>query len=193
MNTYIFLLKNFFLLFNFNFICYYTFSFSISIFKKMGDKMKEYEKGIKVDDIQPYIEYCEKNGYKKVAVTEQNRKVFENKNDRKIISRITTEKHGDQEKIYLDFKNFSTHTDSLQISQESKELEITRQQIPIILSMLNTLNFEQSADNFRTRYVYKKGSVKFEIDDYKVPSMKVVALEGKDDDVERVFDEITKL
>ena len=155
--------------------------------------MKEYEKGIKVDDIQPYIEYCEKNGYTKVAVTEQNRKVFENKNDRKIISRITTEKHGDQEKIYLDFKNFSTHTDSLQISQESKELEITRQQIPIILSMLNTLNFEQSADNFRTRYVYKKGSVKFEIDDYKVPSMKVVALEGKDDDVERVFDEITKL
>lgn len=160
---------------------------------KKGDRMKEYEKGIKVDDIQPYINYCEKNSYKKISVTEQNRKVFENRNDRKIISRITIEKHGEKEKIYLDFKNFSMHTDSLQISQESKELEITKKQIPIILSMLNTLNFEQSADNFRTRYVYKKGNVKFEIDDYKVPCMKIVALEGKDEDVERVFDEISKL
>ena len=80
---------------------------------KKGDRMKEYEKGIKVDDIQPYINYCEKNSYKKISVTEQNRKVFENRNDRKIISRITIEKHGEKEKIYLDFKNFSMHTDSL--------------------------------------------------------------------------------
>ena len=40
------------------------------------------------------------------------------------------------------------------------------------------------------RYVYEKGGVKFEIDDYIRPQMKVVAIEGNKDEVDKVYNEL---
>ena len=59
-----------------------------------------------------------------------------------------------------------------------------------IKSILNVLEFYEVANNFRTRYVYQKNGVIFEIDDYTKPKMKVVAVEGVDEEVEIVCNEL---
>ena len=49
--------------------------------------MEEYEYSFKVDSIKPYIDYCEKNSYKK-SINVQNRIVYENIHNRNIIAVI---------------------------------------------------------------------------------------------------------
>ena len=44
--------------------------------------MEEYEYSYYVKDINPYIEFCEKNNYKKISEVSQHRKVFENQYNR---------------------------------------------------------------------------------------------------------------
>lgn len=58
--------------------------------------------------------------------------------------------------------------------------------MPFVLSVLDVLNFKLVADNFRTRYVYIKDDIMFEIDDYISPKMKVVAIEGEKNKVEKL-------
>lgn len=41
--------------------------------------------------------------------------------------------------------------------------------------------------------MYKKNNVTFEIDDYSKPEMKVVAIEGKKDEVDKIYSEIQDL
>lgn len=53
--------------------------------------MKEYEYSFKVKSIEPYINYCKKNGYEEVCIVTQNRIVYENRNSNHIIARVTTE------------------------------------------------------------------------------------------------------
>ena len=55
----------------------------------------------------------------------------------------------------------------------------------------NKLNDERVLK--RHRIVYKKESVKFEIDEYATPKMKVVAIEGDKDQVDRVYEELEKI
>ena len=52
--------------------------------------MVEYEYNFKVDDIGCVTKFCEENGFVLVSKTSENRVVFENKQNRKIISRLTT-------------------------------------------------------------------------------------------------------
>ena len=70
---------------------------------------------------------------------------------------------------------------------------VTSDNLKIIDSILNILEFYEVANNFRTRYVYKKNGVKFEIDDYTSPKMQVIAIEGDEDEVECVYKEIKSL
>lgn len=157
----------------------------------MGDKqMIEYERNFKTDDIAPFVAYCEDNGYAFVSKTWQNRRVFENRGNRKIISRITTTKVDDELVTQWDFKNVDRKDASLKISQESRAMILDESGIETALSMLETMDFEQSADNIRTRYVYEKDGVTFEIDDYVRPAMKVVALEGDRDKVDQIYQEL---
>ena len=58
------------------------------------------------------------------------------------------------------------------------------------MSILETLNFVEAANNLRKRYIYQKGGVKFEIDEYIRPQMNVVAIEGEKEEVEIVYSEI---
>ncbi len=47
--------------------------------------MQEYEHSFKVKNIEPFIDYCKKNGYTEISISIQNRKVFENKHNPKLI------------------------------------------------------------------------------------------------------------
>ncbi len=149
--------------------------------------MIEYEYNFKVDDISVVTKFCEKDGFVLVSKTSENRVVFENKQNRKIISRLTTT-FGESDKVTVwDFKNVGKNDNLLKVSKESETMKLDEAGIKIARSMLEVMDFEQSADNLRTRYVFEKGDVKFEIDDYTRPQMKVVAIEGEKSQVDKVY------
>lgn len=153
--------------------------------------MIEYEYTFKVKQIDAVIEFCEKNGFKLVSKSWQNRKVFENKHNRKIISRLTST-CADGSVAEWDFKNVDNKNAQFKVSQESNVMILDKNGIENALSMLETMDFEMSADNERTRYVYEKDDVKFEIDDYTRPQMKVVAVEGDKTQVDQVYAALLK-
>ena len=128
-----------------------------------------------------------KNGYKEKSIVKQNRKVFENKYNNDLLARLTTEEENGERITILDFKNVNFHKKGLSIANESKCLEVTEENRDFVESLLNVLEFYKSADNFRTRYVYEKDNIKFEIDDYTVPPMKVVAIEGEEREIKKVY------
>ena len=152
--------------------------------------MKEYEHSFKVKSILPYLEYCKQNGYTEFDVVTQNRVVYENSNSDHIIARITTETVGGKERIVFDCKNVGSKRKDLNISSESIPMELTEETKKIVLSMLEVLEFYVAADNLRTRYIFKKEGVTFEIDDYIRPQTQVVAIEGKEEAVEKVYSDI---
>ena len=151
--------------------------------------MEEYEYSFIVKDIKPYINYFEKNNYKKIKEVEQYRKVYENIHNKNIISRITTEDNI----TVIDFKNTSNKNNDLNISSESKSLEINEGNKEFFNSMLETLDFKQTADNHRIRYIYQKDNVIIEIDNYISPKMYVVAIEGERNKVDKVFKELESI
>lgn len=59
-------------------------------------------------------------------------------------------------------------------------------------SMLGMLNFSFHKELKRKRYVYFKDGVKFEIDNYTQPAMKVAAIEGEKEKVDKVYNELKK-
>ncbi|MGN1268734.1 MAG: hypothetical protein ACI4U0_04480 [Candidatus Aphodocola sp.] len=149
--------------------------------------MEEYEYSFKVSSIKPYIEYCEKNDYKKESEILENRKVYENKYNPNIIARITKTVIGLKEQIVFDCKNVKEERQDLKESQESIPLVFNQSDYSTIESILKTLEFKLVADNIRTRYVYKKNEIKFEIDDYKIPKAQVVAIEGNKEEVDQLY------
>lgn len=152
--------------------------------------MKEYEHSFKVESILPYLEYCKEKGYTELDSVTQNRVVYENSNSDHIIARITTETVGGKERTVFDCKNVGSKRKDLNISSESIPMELTEETKKIVLSMLEVLEFYVAADNLRTRYIFIKEGVTFEIDDYKRPQTQVVAIEGKEEAVEKVYKEI---
>ena len=152
-----------------------------------GENMVEYEYNFKVDDIGVVTRFCEGNGFILASKTSENRVVFENRQNRKIISRLTTT-FGESDKVTVwDFKNVGKNDNLLKVSKESETMKLDEAGIKIARSMLEVMDFEQSADNLRTRYVYEKNDVKFEIDDYTRPEMKIVAIEGEKNQVDKLY------
>ena len=152
--------------------------------------MKEYEHSFKVESILPYLEYCKEKGYIELDSVTQNRVVYENSNSDHIIARITTETVGGKERTVFDCKNVGSKRKDLNISNESIPMELTEETKKIVLSMLEVLEFYVAADNLRTRYTFKKEGVTFEIDEYIRPQNQVVAIEGKEEAVEKVYSDI---
>ena len=149
--------------------------------------MKEYEYSFKVKSIKPYIDYWISNNYKEVNVVKQNRIIFENKNSKNIIARITI---NDKNEISLDFKNVCNNKEDLNISKESLPIILTEDNIENIKSILDVLEFYETANNIRIRYIYELNGVMFEIDDYINPKMQVVAIEGEKEIVDKVYNDI---
>ena len=153
----------------------------------------EFEHSFKVKDLKPFIDFCENNGYRKTMETNQNRIVYENGYNNKVIARLTTDTIDGTTKTVLDFKNVNSKHGDLNISSESIPMVVNQDNKDCILSMLDTLNFVIAANNYRTRFVYEKDNVKFEMDDYINLKTKVVAIEGEKCDVEKVYNCIKDL
>lgn len=155
--------------------------------------MEEYEYSFKVSDILPYLEYCENNNYQKESEVTQNRIVYENKHSNDIIARITTKTIKGKKNTVFDCKNVGKKEKDLKLSSESVPIKVTKSNEKAIHSLLEVLDFYEAANNFRTRYVYKKGNVKFEIDDYTEPKMQVIGIEGNKEEVDKVYKELSEL
>lgn len=154
--------------------------------------MKEYERNFKAETIEPYLEYCRANGYEE-EVVEQNRIVFENKFNSHLIARLTTDIVDGKRTTVFDCKNVGKRVKDLKISEESEPLVVTEKTRDVILSILNVMEFYETANNLRKRYIFKKNNVTFEIDDYERPKMKVVAVEGDEKEVDRVYAEVLNI
>ncbi len=152
--------------------------------------MKEYERSFEVKSIKPYLKYCNDNNYEKKGENWQNRIVYENKYSEDIIARITTKKVNGKKQTIFDCKNVGKRDKNLKVSNESIPILINNKNKESIASVLNVLGFFKAADNTRTRYEYVKDNVKFEIDDYSSPKMQVVAIEGEEKEVEKIYKDI---
>ncbi|MEG2275812.1 MAG: hypothetical protein RR988_04255, partial [Clostridia bacterium] len=147
--------------------------------------MIEYEYSHKMKDITPFIKYCVENQYTKEMENFQTRELYHNKNG--ILARITTNIVDGVSKTNLNFKDEDESDKSLKVSRESVELEVNESNIDFVNSMLNILDFTKTKTLKRTRYVYENKNVKFEIDDYIEPKMKVLAIEGEKEEVDIVY------
>lgn len=146
--------------------------------------MKEYEYSFKVSSLNPYIDYCKKNNFEFVEETNQSRTIYRNSN--KTIARITI-KNGILK--YLDFKDDIISDDVLIERRESKDIKFD--DLEAVESILDFLNYKKDNTLIRTRLVYKKGNVKFELDNYELPeSSFVVAIEGNKEEVDNVYEEV---
>lgn len=146
--------------------------------------MKEYEYSFKVSSLNPYIDYCKKNNFEFVEETNQSRTIYRNSN--KTIARITI-KNGILKS--LDFKDDIISDDVLIERRESKDIKFD--DLEAVESILDFLNYKKDNTLIRTRLVYKKGNVKFELDNYELPeSSFVVAIEGNKEEVDNVYEEV---
>ncbi len=148
--------------------------------------MKEYEYSFKVKSIDPYIQYCDENGYTKEEETVQNRTLYKNVN--KTMARITSKTKDGKTKTVLDFKDDNQADVVLKVSRETIPLEITPENEKAIESILDMLGYIKDKTLIRNRMVYKKGNVTFEIDKYDAPeTMFVVAIEGEKGAVDKTY------
>lgn len=148
----------------------------------------EYEYSFKVKDLTKYLDYCKKNNYQLEEENEQERILYRNTN--KTIARITTKIKDNKAKTSLDFKDENDSDEILKVSRETIPLRVTKNNKEAVLSILDMLGYQKDKTLVRKRWVYKKDKVTFEIDDYKEPKMKVVAIEGNKEQVDKVYQEL---
>ena len=145
--------------------------------------MQEYEYSFKVESIERYIDYCNNNGYELIDKVKQTRTLYRNSN--KTMARITI----NDNKMFLDFKEDNLNDSILKIRKETKPLEFN--DIDTINSILEFLDYKKDITLIRTRIIYEKDNVKFEIDEYESPEVyNVVAIEGEKEEVDKVYNEL---
>lgn len=145
---------------------------------------KEYEYSVKVKDIEPFINYCKENKYELINRTSQKRILYRNNN--KILARVTTIEEGKSKNVFLDFKDENESDNILKVSRETGKINVT-DNMDFVKNILSMLEFDFHKELNRVRYVYAKNNVKFEIDEYIKPEMKVVGIEGNKEEVDKVY------
>ena len=149
----------------------------------------EYEYSFKVNDIEPYINYCIEKGFEKIKEYNQIRTLYTCNNN--ILARITTQEEKGVTSIVLDFKDDNDSDEILKVSRETIPLVVNKQNKESIYSILDILGYKVKKELIRKRYEYKKDNVIFEIDNYTSPEiMHVVAIEGLKEQVDKVYNEI---
>lgn len=152
---------------------------------------KEYEYSLKVKSVSEFIKYCNDNNYVKEDEYLQTRTLY--KNGGPVMARITeNEVDGKVEKI-LNFKDDNLNDNTLKISRESKDLIVTPENEEFVESLLQILDLNNKKILKRKRYVFVKENVKFEIDEYLEPVMNVIAIEGTKEEVDKVYESLSKL
>lgn len=154
--------------------------------------MKEYEYSFKVIDLKPYIDYCEKEKFIKIKEVKQTRDLYTN--DSGVLARVTISKENNIENIEIDFKDEDDSNKILKNTRESLPLNLDKKNLKAFYTILDILGYSQKKHLTRTRYVYSKGTVKFEIDKYTSPEkMNVVAIEGDKSQVDKIYNEVSIL
>lgn len=151
----------------------------------------EYEYSFKVDSIDKYIEYCNKNNYKLVCCTNQIRTLYKNNG---LMARITENTTNDKKILILDFKEDKMSDNDLSIRKESKEIIFDN--LDNCTNILEFLDYKKDKvlNRIRYKYVNDEKNVIFEIDEYIEPDKQlVVAIEGNKDNVDRVYSELKKM
>jgi len=148
----------------------------------------EYEYSFKVKDITPFINYCVDNKYELKNEYEQIRTLY--KNGGKVMARITKNVYKDNEVEILNFKDDNLSDSVLKVSRESKDLVMNDENRDFVKSLLEILELNETKKLVRKRYVYTYNNVIFEIDNYTIPAMNVVAIEGKKEEVDKVYNEL---
>jgi adenylate cyclase class IV len=152
---------------------------------------KEYEYSFEVRNLEPYIEYCKNKNYLLESKIRQERIIYRNPN--KTIGRIT--KNTNFNGIVsneLDFKDDLLSKEMLIERRESLSINFTDE--VAIQSILDFLGYKKDNTLIRTRTVYKKNNVSFELDDYEQPKKTyVVAIDGLKEEVNAVYKEIANI
>jgi len=146
---------------------------------------EEYEYSFKVKNIKDFLDYCVNNNYKKQKEYFQTRTLY--KNGGAVMARITENEYEEKSEKILNFKDDNLNDKILKTSRESKDLIITNDNEEFVMSLIEILNLNRKIVLKRKRYVYEKENVKFEIDEYIEPLMNVIAIEGKKEEVDRVY------
>ena len=153
----------------------------------------EYEYSYKVTSIKEFIQSCESNNFITISETTQTRTLY--KNNTYIMARITIEEDNLKHTIteYLDFKENNETNQELKIRKETDILNLNNENKVFAKTLIEFLNLKVDKELIRTRYTYQKENVKFEIDDYINPKMKVLAIEGNSEEVNKVNQELMPL
>lgn len=150
-------------------------------------KNVEQEYNLKVTSIKPFIKYCISNGYDLVEKSDQKRIIY--KKPDKTMLRVTITKVGDNTRKELDFKQDNLSDESYVERKES--LPITFEDDKAVKSIIEFLGYKKAIELKRIRYVFVKKNIKLELDEYKSPEqMQVVAIEGKEEKITKVFNEL---
>ena len=152
---------------------------------------QEYEYSFKVRTIEPFIEYCVNNNYELKKEYVQTSTLY--KNGGKVMARITKNVYESEEIEILNFKDDNLNDNVLKVSRESKDLRINDENRDFVTSLLEILELNEAKKLIRKRFVFKKNNVIFELDKYTTPVMNVVALEGLQDEVDNVYNELKSI
>ncbi len=152
---------------------------------------KEYEYSFKVKDIKEFIQYCVLNEYEKKEEYLQTRILY--KNGGPVMARITENIYNDYVQKVLNFKDDNLNDNILKVSRETKDLVINDDNQEFVDSLIEILDLTHKKVLKRKRYVFEKNSVKFEIDEYIEPVMNVVAIEGLQEEVDVVYNELEEI
>ena len=152
---------------------------------------KEYEYSFKVKDIKEFIQYCVLNEYEKKEEYLQTRILY--KNGGPVMARITENIYNDYVQKVLNFKDDTLNDNILKVSRETKDLVINDDNQEFVDSLIEILDLANKKVLKRKRYVFEKNSVKFEIDEYIEPVMNVVAIEGLQEEVDAVYNELEEI
>lgn len=150
---------------------------------------KEFEYSFKVTKLEPFFDYCKKNGYIEIETNKQTRILY--KKPDKTMARLTIKETENGIKKELDFKQDLMSNEVLIQRKESKAIPYENDEA--VLSIIEFLEYKKDTVLCRTRSVLQKGTVKFEIDAYSSPEqIYVVAIEGEEKEVTNVYQEIEK-
>lgn len=149
----------------------------------------EYEYSFNVSNIKPYIDYCNKNSFKLINCNKQIRTIYRNNG---LIGRITEDIYKDNTICSLDFKEDKINSYDLNIRKESKSIVFF--DVLSCDNILTFLGFVKDNTLERIRSTFIKGNIRFEIDEYLLPSKSyVVAIEGNKEEVDFVYNNLKNL
>lgn len=152
---------------------------------------KEYEYTFKVASLEPFFNYCQKNQFVFVNKFQQTRTIYRNEN--KTMARLTINENSTGITKQLDFKEDNLVANAI-VKELRESLPLTYESDDSIDSILEFLKYKKDNTLIRNRYIYEKQDVKFEFDEYIQPKQAlVVAIEGKKDVVDSIYNEVKKL